>query len=334
MNKILVIRFSSFGDIVQAMSVAKLIKEEYPQSQLDWLTKTEFSNLASCCCYVDNVISFNKKDGIIGLIKLSFGLRKNNYDVVYDAHSNLRSLIIKLILKTLNFNVKIITRAKERWNRVLLFNFRKNNFPSPYRGMKSYCAPLNLSNYKNINLKQDWNFKKETIEKVKSKCKFLDQTFILMAPSAAWKMKRWPKEHWKKLKNELKDYSIVFIGGPTDEFISTIVETSDFNCLNLSGKLNLIESSYLVSQAKVVISADTGIIHVADLLGVAGISLIGPTAFGFSTNDNIKTLEVDLACRPCSKDGRGKCDQEIYQECMVKITVEKVKEAVLSLISN
>ena len=334
MIKILVIRFSSFGDIVQAMSVSKLIKAKYPQAQLDWLTKAEFSSLVSRSSYIDNVITLNKMDGVIGLIQLSFMLRKNKYDMVYDAHSNLRSMIIKLILMILNFKTIFITRSKERWNRILLFKFKKNNFPKPYRGMESYCSPLDFSDYKKINLNQKWQFQKETIERVKAKCHFLDESFILMAPSAAWEMKRWPQEHWIKLKNELCNHSIVFVGGPTDHFISNIVQSGDENCLNLTGELNLIESSYLVSKANVVISADTGIIHVADLLGISGLSLIGPTAFGFSTNDNIKTLEVDLPCRPCTKDGRGSCEREVYQECMVNISVENVKKEVLSILSK
>jgi heptosyltransferase-2 len=92
----------------------------------------------------------------------------------------------------------------------------------------------------------------------------------------------------------------------------------------MAGKLSLMESMGIVKKSNLVISADTGIIHVADLIGTPGISLIGPTAFGFPTGAHIKTLEVDLPCRPCTKDGRGNCSQKVYQKCMVDITPEMV----------
>ena len=332
MKKILIIRFSSFGDIVQALSVTKHIKEMYPNAVLDWLTKTEFGDLPAHSPYVDNIITLNKKNGLFGLLKLSFELRSNSYDLIYDAHSNLRSFIIKIIVKTFNPKSSVITRSKERWKRVLLFNFKKNKFPRPYRGMISYCEPLELNSAS--DLIQDWNFNDKTIKNVQEKTYLNNDDYIVMAPSAAWEMKRWPVDHWKKLANELGDFPIYFVGGPQDNFIEEIIDKNNKNIMNVAGKLNLIESSYLVSKAKLVVSADTGIIHVADLLGVNGLSLIGPTAFGFSTNKNIRTLEFDLPCRPCSKDGRGKCERDIYQECMVNISVEKVKVQAINILRS
>jgi ADP-heptose:LPS heptosyltransferase len=332
MKKILIIRFSSFGDIVQALSVTKRLKQSYPMATIDWLTKTEFADLPNHSEYIDNTITLNKKYGILGLLKLAYRLNKNNYDLVYDAHSNLRSFIIKFILKSFNFRTHIISRSKERWKRIQLFKFKNNKFPKPFRGMISYCDPLEIES--SDSLIQSWNFKYETIKNVNKIVTSMSSRFIVMAPSAAWKMKRWPVEHWKKLIKELGSIQIYFVGGPNDDFINDIIDSEDTHCQNLSGKLNLIESSYLVSKARLVISADTGIIHVADLLGVSGLSLIGPTAFGFSTNKNIKTLEVELACRPCSKDGRGRCEREIYQECMVNISVEKVKIEALKILEG
>jgi ADP-heptose:LPS heptosyltransferase len=332
MKKILIIRFSSFGDIVQALSVTKLVKEKYPDASLDWLTKKEFGDLVSLSPYVDSTVTLNKKDGVKGLVKLSLELRAKNYDLVYDAHSNLRSFIIKLLLGLFKLNSLILTRSKERLNRILLFKFKKNKFPKPYRGMISYCEPLGLSN--STNLIQSWKFKEETIIQVEKQVPHLNENFVVLAPSAAWEMKRWPVEHWKKLIQELKGYKLYLVGGPDDTFIEAICKGSDDNVTNLTGKLNLIESSYLVARSKLVISADTGIIHVADILGVNGLSLMGPTAFGFSTNKNIQTLEVELPCRPCSKDGRGGCERSLYQECMVSISVNDVKLKALEVLKG
>jgi len=87
----------------------------------------------------------------------------------------------------------------------------------------------------------------------------------------------------------------------------------------------------LLTKSELIISADTGLLHVADVLGVKGISLMGPTAFGFTTSNFIRTLEIDMPCRPCTKDGRGHCTQPIYQACMVNIAPTIVANEVRQL---
>jgi heptosyltransferase-2 len=83
-----------------------------------------------------------------------------------------------------------------------------------------------------------------------------------------------------------------------------------------------------------VISADTGILHVADLFQVSGLALIGPTAFGHPTGSSLRVLERNLSCMPCTKDGRGKCSDSTYQRCMVEITPRMVATEVESYFSK
>ena len=146
---------------------------------------------------------------------------------------------------------------------------------------------------------------------------------IVLAPSAAWEMKRWPLGHWIELVDRWPEGEFVLLGGKNDGFCGEIARGRR-NVTSLIGTLSLVESCYVVSRARLVVSADTGIIHVADLLGTKGLCLMGPTAFGFPTGGHIKVLEVPLGCRPCSKDGRGRCGQEVYQKCMVDIVPERV----------
>lgn len=143
---------------------------------------------------------------------------------------------------------------------------------------------------------------------------------IILVPSAAWEMKRWPVAHWEKLVELLSDKKFIILGGKEDFQLSEeIAEIDRQRVQNLAGKLSLVESCYIISKSLLVISADTGLLHVTDVLGVKGLSLMGPTAFGFTAGPGIKTLEVNLPCRPCTKDGSGKCSQAIWQQCMVEI---------------
>ena len=141
-------------------------------------------------------------------------------------------------------------------------------------------------------------------------------------------MKRWPVDHWHSLVKLLEGKKCIILGGPKDTFCEQIAITGGDSVLNLSGKLSLIESSYVVSESKVFITGDTGLLHVGDYLGKQGIALIGPTAFGFPSGNTIKVLEKDLYCRPCTKDGSGKCFNKEYKLCMNSISPEYVAEQV------
>lgn len=326
-NKVLIIRFSSFGDIVQCSSVVELFAQKYKKSaeaEIHWATRSDFDFLVKLNDQVDRVWSFQKKSGLLGLLKFALELRRQKYTHVYDAHNNLRSTLIKIILMSSIHAPMLVTRSKERLKRILLFNFRINKFPKPFRGIESYIDPLKKWSITKSNLSKfvSWNFSKEVESKIDSLIS--SKKIISLVPSAAWEMKRWPMEHWKKLIELMPNAEFVVLGGKEDTFCQELADVAPLRVLNLAGKLSLVESCHLIQKSELVISADTGLLHVADVLGVKGLSLMGPTAFGFTMSTLIKTLEVDLPCRPCTKDGSGKCSQTTWQRCMVEITPAKV----------
>ena len=216
----------------------------------------------------------------------------------------------------------MVNKVKKRFLRFLLFKFRINLFPKPYIGQLSYTSPLRKYRFDKIPIKSEWEFSKNVVEKLSE---YIGEVpFVIFAPSAAWEMKRWRTLLRELIKNTLANYKnikVVLVGGPSDHFIDSLVINE--NVINLSGKLSLVESSYLCTKALVTVSADTGIIHVVDSHHREGILLNGPTAFGKTYSSSVKIIEAGLYCQPCSKDGRGKCQREVYQMCMVEITPKK-----------
>jgi heptosyltransferase-2 len=319
-NKILIIRFSSFGDIVQCSSVVDVLARE---SVVHWATRADFDSLVKLNEKLEKVYSLDKKLGFFGLVKFALQLRNERYTHVYDAHNNLRSKIIMLFLRLRISSPRTLTRSKDRFKRLMLFKFRKNLFPTPFKGVDSYLNPLAKWGIR-IEIKSPlvtWNFSQDAHAKIAEVLKnhLNNSTFIALAPSAAWEMKRWPIDYWKKVIELMPNKTFVVFGGKEDHFCEEFVLGNESRVFNFAGKLSLTESSLLIKQAELVISGDTGLLHVADVLAVKGLSLMGPTAFGFTSSKLIKTLEVDLACRPCTKDGRGSCSQSVYQKCMVDI---------------
>ncbi len=315
MKKVLVIRFSSFGDIVQCLSCIPALKFEYPNSDIHFLTKSSFSKVASLSPDIDKLISFDKNNGFLGLIKLAFELRKERYSLIYDAHTNIRSFFLKLILLGPFFFIssKLVTRSKQRFKRFLLFNFRINKFTNwPFVAVDSFLNPLNLKKIDSTLSFPEFN-------------KSFKENLLCLVLGANWDLKIWPESHWLELVN-LYDGKVVLLGGTLEKEVADKVESKFADkIINYVGKTNLVESCYIISKSKAFISADTGLLHVADKLKLPGVCLMGPTAFGYPKSKTIKVLEdKSLNCRPCSKDGRGSCSQDVYKKCMVNLTPELV----------
>lgn len=336
-SKILIIRFSSFGDIVQCMSVLKPLKERFPNATIHWVTRSDFAQVLSMSSDVDRIYSFDKRDGLVGLIELKERLKKEKYDVIYDAHFNIRSRILCTFIAPIPFRflsfIKpyFFRRSKDRLKRHLLFRWHKNFFPWPFKGMESFVRPLSslgieLSDHYYI----EGNFPTDVLSKVeKDLSHFIESSsgkLIALIPGAAWEMKRWPIEYWKQLVTLLPDYRFLVLGGPDDSFCQEIADASSGRCLNLAGRCSLLASCALLKKVDAFVSADTGLLHVGDILGVKGIALIGPTAFGFPSSKRIVVCESLLDCRPCTKDGRGKCIHAVYQYCLTAILPRKVAD--------
>lgn len=337
-HKILIIRLSSIGDVLQCMSTVGGICKKFPNAEIHWIVRSDIAHVLMLDPRIHKVWSFDKKTGFKGLWEITKQLRTEKFNYIYDAHSNIRSNIIKLVLcpfwkRWLGIAPKFTMRSKERLKRFLLFQFRINRFPRPFRGMTSFQKPLEKWNICDFPLTPpSWNFPKKTVSKIHSLVGEKCNQSICLVPSAAWEMKRWPVEHWQELVRLLPQQHFIIIGGPTDDFCQDIADVAPQRCVNLAGKASIMDSCYIVHETALTISADTGFIHAADLFGKKGIFLAGPTAFGFPTGQQIKILEKQMPCRPCTKDGRGKCSQQIYKQCLVDITPKTIAEQVKNLL--
>jgi ADP-heptose:LPS heptosyltransferase len=155
---------------------------------------------------------------------------------------------------------------------------------------------------------------------------------IALAPSAAFALKRWPLEHFKKLIQLLPKEHFIVLGGPEDSFTQDLVEVAPDRVKNLAGELSLVESSIVVSKAKALVSNDTGLMHVAEQTGTDCVALMGPAPFGFPSRLKTRILEKQLSCRPCSKHGQGPCvNKDTFQKCLVDIKPMEVVDSLKGL---
>ena len=334
MPKILIIRLSSIGDIIQCMSTIGGIRRWAPSAEIHWIARSDMAQTLSVDSRINKVWAFDKSLGLKGLLALADQLRAERFDYIYDAHSNLRSNVLKLKLcYRLTHRPRLVVRAKERFHRFLLFKFRINRFKNwPFVGAESFRAPLRkwgITDFEDDF--SDWQFPAEFSKKFGDICSGRTVTLV---PSANWAMKRWPVSHWRSLVELLSDCNFVILAGPADTFCEEIRDVAPARVVNMAGKCSIMESSYIVSRSKVVVSGDTGFMHSADQFGIPSIALMGPTAFGYPARATSHVMELDMKCRPCTKDGRGECSQLTYQQCLADITPQSVAQQIREIIDD
>jgi ADP-heptose:LPS heptosyltransferase len=310
----LIIRFSSIGDIVLTTPVVRCIKLQYPHATIHYLTKKSFKGIVETNPYIDQVIVLEDS-----WEQMIYELKQTNYTAIIDLHHNLRTLRIKKALKqtpAYSFN-------KLNFKKWLYTAFKINTLP------QNHIVQRNLNTAAFLNLVDDGKGldyfipEKDTIQP--NDIPVLHQFgYIGIVIGAALKTKQLPLNKLKELCSQIK-YPIILLGGPEDKIIGN--ETAlidDTRIYNACGKFNLNESADLVRKAKLIISNDTGLMHIAAAFKKPIISIWGNTVPLFGMNPfygayfqafKYEAEIKKLSCRPCSKIGYKKCPRGHFK-CM------------------
>ncbi len=329
MPKFLIIRLSSIGDIVLTSPVIRCLKKQVPNTEIHFLTRNTFKSVVEHNPYIDKLWT---TDGSLNDVIPQ--LKKEGFTEIIDLHHNIRTYQIK---RALGLSSTAFAKLNiEKW---LLVNLKINRMPS------LHIVDRYLSTVKHLKVINDGqgldyfisDAEKITIDTLPSTHQ---NGFIACMIGAKHATKIMPT---KKFIAVLKTLSIpiVLLGGPEDkergEIIFSAIGSSVFNACGIY-KLN--ESASLLQQSKLVITHDTGLMHIAAAFKKPIVSLWGNTVpeFGmtpyFPENGNHSIImEVkNLSCRPCSKIGFNKCPKGHFN-CMNKINNEEISIAVKSMIS-
>ena len=341
-KKILVVRFSSFGDIVLTLPVIQALKVEFPDSRIFFLTKKRYKSLVSWNPLIDSVIEFDsegKHKNLYGFLKFIRELKSYKFDLLIDLHSNPRSFLIR---KLVNAQRKL--KYKKRW----LARFSMVRFK--FLKIKSkHTVDCYLDLLKKIDVEaedrlprfhlrgEDRDFASDFLRK-----KGLKDIEILvgMAPQARWKTKAWDKEKFSYVGNMiLKKYRsrILLVGDESEKerlvYISSelkeknVIYALDFPFNRLAG---------VIKSCEVFITNDSGPMHLSSALGVPTIAIFGPThpKLGFSPLGLMdKVVTTNEWCSPCSLHGKKKCFRD-KRYCMDKITPEEVYKLVEDILNS
>mgnify|MGYP001172253366 CR=1 FL=1 len=317
-QKILIIRFSSIGDIVLATSALKTIRNAYPNAQITFLTLDNFAPLLEFHSDIDRLIPFSKKMSGLNLWKFADYIRKQNYSIIFDLHNSIRSNIIAS-----RANCTVHQLQKPRWNRFLLFLFHQNEFDQDFSTRKMYHGHLGKiwqdgDKIPNTSLTVTEHEKSEAVKLVGK------PPFISIVPGAAWTQKQWPTKKYVELIQNLK-IPVVIIGAKKDTICFQIEEKVP-SVINLAGKTSLRRALAVLSKSSHVVGGDTGLTHAAEALGISVSMILGPTSSetGAGIHLPISTnIQKSIWCRPCSQNGKRPCYRKT-QICMNSISTSDV----------
>ncbi len=334
---ILVLRFSSIGDIVLTTSPVATLRRNFPNARIDFMTLTTFAPLLEKHPLIDRIITIDKT-APIGIIK-RLGVQLNtDYDLIIDLHDSLRSKLLRGNIS----GYKLVVYKKPRWQRFKLFQLHKNDFPKDINQRKLYHNCL-----KNIVKKFDHipgSSLYVTPQEAFNAKEFLHQndingSYIAVIPGAAWETKLWsPRRYRTVISKHFQKYSdgLVILGSATDK-ICDHIEIDSQSVINLRGKTDLRQSLAIINGAKLAFGSDTGLVHAAEALGVPAVMIMGPTAVetggGTFLPQSITLENTDLWCRPCSQNGRQTC-YRAKQYCLDSILDSHVNNAIDKICSK
>lgn len=324
-KKILIIRFSSIGDIVLTSPIIRCLKKQLPNAQIHYLTKENYKNILSSNPYITKIHTL--KHSIADTAK---ELKSENFDFVVDLHHNLRSLLVKtkLNIPSQTFN-KLNVR---KW--IYVKTKRKSIMPSIHivdryfeavskLGVTNDMAGLDFfdGQISNIDLPFD--------------------NYVAIVCGATHTTKQIPPKYIEYLCQNIKQ-NIILLGDSNDaKRLQTIAISNLPNVVNMCGKCSLSQSALYVKHSSLVITSDTGLMHIAAAYNKNIITIWGNTTpqlgmYPYMPTGKGKYINIeakDVKCRPCSKIGYKECPKKHFL-CMNKIVWDDVVQAAEKIISQ
>lgn len=325
---ILAVRFSSIGDVILTTPLLRALRARHPGARITMVTKRAMLPLLAANPYLDEVVALEPGEGIGAIARR---LRASRYTHGLDLHGSLRSLALRRLIpaRWQGYDKRLVAR----WALIHLHrNWYRDQVPTAERYFEAA---------RDLDVRPDGGPPQVIVPPaVVSKmgawlgAKGIPPRFAVLAPGAAHFTKRWPVESWTALARSLAErgLGVVTVGGKDDAGAGrSVAGAAGPSGASATGETDLLETAALLAQAAVVVSGDTGVMHLATAVGAPVVALFGPTVreFGFFPYSPLATVvERELSCRPCSSHGSARCPLG-HHDCLRRMEVATVERAVM-----
>ena len=332
MYRILVVRFSSFGDLVLLSALFEELRAQHRQAELWLVTKPAFAELYEDDPRVDRLLVLDPQSG--GLRGLRRQLAAVEFDLILDAHGSLRSRLLCLGLS----GAPLRRIAKDTAARLL---YLKTHIATPALARHQVDRYLALAQAEGAPVRPRIHLREKdhraVIEVLGARDDAHPDPWLALAPGARHATKRWPRERYLELARAFlhsKRGRLVLVGSPEEremceQLAADLDEGVDQGVVVAAGGLPVRASAALLQRARVLVCNDSGLMHLAEAVGTPVLSIFGPTSreLGyFPLDPRSRVLEQHPPCRPCSRNGAAPCrlDEPI---CLTHTSVHEVRDA-------
>jgi len=339
-RSILLVKLSAIGDVVHTLPLLEVLRKHFPDARIDWLVEEEASPMIEGHQDVDRVIVSSRKlwqkrfllpaerGAVLSEVRrFLHDLRSREYDLVMDLHGLFKSGLLTGLAR----GRRKIGFTGGREGNLLFLTDRPYPFDYNRHALDRYLQAAEYLGCEINSWKGEIPLQPEdkiAIDRLLAHRFNPKDTFIAVNPMARWATKLWDEKHFTRLAQRLSaelSCRVLFTGGPSDHaVIERIIGGLDPRPLNLAGKTTLKELAHLYTRCRLVVTTDTGPMHIAAAMGVPVVALFGPTA-PWRTGPYGKrhtVIRKNLECSPCFKK---KCS---HLTCMKSITVEEVFDTI------
>lgn len=330
MDKILVIRLSSLGDVLLASPAVRAIRKRFPDARVDFLTKAHFAPLFRNNPHVSRVIGLGSGDAQ-GIFHMRHGL-KTGYDLIVDLHGNLRSRILTggpgmpRILRTKKYSLR----------RRLLACSHVNLMKKAPCVAERYLACLESIGARDDGLGLEFHPDESAVRRAEgllARSGVREKEAIGLAVGSRWYTKKWPLDHLIGLVKLMQGEKFILLGsGEDNETACALAAALPGRTVNFTGMTDIATAGALIRSCRALVANDSGLMHLGCAVGTPVVALFGSTVreFGFFPfRARAVVLEKPLKCRPCTTQGREHCRLGTL-ECLESIRPEEVAAALQS----
>ena len=345
-NSILIIKLSSIGDVVHSLPLLEVLRKNYPDAKIDWLVEQDAGQIIKGHKDINHIIVSSRKSWSKQLLqtnkKLSpkkditrfiKELRQTDYDWVIDIQGLFKSGILVFLSK----GKRKVGLSTSREGSSMFLTEPPCPVDLDQHAIDRYLAIAKYLQCKDVPWKGEIPVDpvdEEHIEELFKDKGLQDKKIIAINPMARWNTKLWDTQRFALLADRIKKEwtcEIIFTGSANDQTaIKRIMDTMTINAVDMAGETTLKELAYLYSKCDLLVTTDSGPMHIAAAMGCPTVALFGPTApwrTGPYGSGHV-IIRDEIKCSPCFKK---KCH---HMTCMKNITVDMVFDRVMELMKN
>ena len=320
--RILVVRFSSLGDCVLLCPLLDHLKRAGAR-EVVVLTKRAYANLFAAATGVDRIVAIDASTAPTHLWRMA-GEFRDGYTVL-DAHASGRSRLVAACAGHVDARI-----AKHTRERLGLIVFKR---PASLPTMLERYARLAAGAGLEVPVLSPGGIAVPEPSARDAASAMGDAPFVAVSPGSRWPAKQW--NGFDRMCAALaRECNILLVGDERDRAVARpIADALGERCLDLTGRARLMETAAHVARCRAFVGNDSGLMHLAEAVGVPVVALFGPTVreFGyFPSLPRSRTIERAIACRPCSRNGSTPCLRGTG-ECLAAIPADAVVDAVATL---